>query len=503
MKRLYQQLFANVLVAMLAFGISIKLHNGGYLYDLEQFGPPALAFYSLHFFISLLNRKYEYKEKYGYLKLVSLYSRCWLYTSGLVLLFLVTFQINWISRQVLLTNIFGLLAGEMAIVSYIRLFRKSVLLRDADEIEEDRIRDLSVFYPATSNQVPPHLEKQGHEILNHTLPGVHQFIAKHFDLEGNHTLVLNENSRFALHDLPADHYRHIVNVHKLNNIRYINKFLEVANSRLPFEGSLLVCAETSIQRKARIMRKYPPVLNGLYYFGDYVLLRVFPKLPVTKKIYFFLTKGDKRVISKVEVLGRLVSCGFEIKQEEDIDGLLYVVAVKKKLPLYNNEATYGPLIYLNRIGKDGKMLKVFKMRTMHPYSEFLQDYIYAQNNLAHGGKISKDYRVSMLGGFLRKCWLDELPMLWNLLRGDIKLVGVRPLSKHYFNLYTPELQQKRIHYKPGLIPPYYADLPGTLEEIMESEMRYLLKYERSPLKTDVAYFFTALFNILFRNARSR
>ena len=94
-------------------------------------------------------------------------------------------------------------------------------------------------------------------------------------------------------------------------------------------------------------------------------------------------------------------------------------------------------------------------------------------------------------------------MLWNLLRGDIKFVGVRPLSKHYFSLYSPELQQKRIRHKPGLIPPYYADLPATLDEIMASEMKYLELYEKSPLKTDIVYLFKAFYNILFRNARSR
>jgi len=227
MKRLSQQLLSNIFIALLVFSLSIKLHSGGFFYDLGQFGPPALAFYSLHFFISLFNRKYEYKEKYSYLKLVSLYTRCWLYTSGLVLLFLVTFQINWVSRQVLLTNIFGLLAGEMAIVSYIRLLRKSVLVRDAAEIEEDRIRDISVFYPATSNQVPPHLSKQGNEILNVAGVKVHDFVARHFDLKVNHTLVLNENSRFALHDLPTDYYRHNLNFHKLKNNRYHSKFHKV------------------------------------------------------------------------------------------------------------------------------------------------------------------------------------------------------------------------------------------------------------------------------------
>ncbi len=97
MKRLYQQLFFDVFIAILAFGLSIKMHHGGYVYDIGQFGPPALAFYLTHIFISLVNRKYEYKVKYSYRHFIRLYSSCWLYTSGLALLFLVTFQINWIS----------------------------------------------------------------------------------------------------------------------------------------------------------------------------------------------------------------------------------------------------------------------------------------------------------------------------------------------------------------------------------------------------------------------
>jgi lipopolysaccharide/colanic/teichoic acid biosynthesis glycosyltransferase len=503
MKRLYQQLFSNIFIALLAFGLSIKLHSGGFFYDVGQFGPPALLFYGAHIMISLFNRKYEYNIKYGSRELITLYARCWLNTTGAALLILVTFQITWISRQVLLTNIFGLLIGEMAMVSFIRLLRKSVLLRDPDEIKEAARIDADALYPATTNEVPPFLQKQSDKIYVQADTKVREYISKHFDLSLDQTLFLNEDSRFALFDLPSDHYHHILNFHKLNNIRFINKFLEAANSRLPHNGTLLVCAETTNQHKARIMHKYPPLLNGLYYFGDYIVLRVFPKLPVTKKIYFFLTKGEKRVVSRPEILGRLCSCGFEIVDETEIDGLLYVVGCKRKLPIYDNEASYGPLIYLNRIGKDGRILKVFKVRTMHPYSEYLQDYIYNQNDLAHGGKIEKDYRVSFLGRFLRKFWLDEVPMLWNIMRGDLKLVGVRPLSKHYFSLYSEELQQKRIRHKPGLIPPYYADMPGTLDEIMASEMKYLELHEKNPLKTDVTYFFKALYNIAFKHARSR
>jgi len=100
--------------------------------------------------------------------------------------------------------------------------------------------------------------------------------------------------------------------------------------------------------------------------------------------------------------------------------------------------------------------------------------------------------VTSWGRFLRRHWLDELPGLWNWVRGYVKLAGIRPLSRHYFSLYSPELQQKRIRYKPGLIPPFYYDLPETPDEIQASEMRYLEQYEKAPLRTDFRYFWKAL-----------
>ncbi|MBM3421581.1 MAG: sugar transferase, partial [Bacteroidetes bacterium] len=97
---------------------------------------------------------------------------------------------------------------------------------------------------------------------------------------------------------------------------------------------------------------------------------------------------------------------------------------------------------------------------------------------------------------------DELPMLINLFKGDMKIVGVRPLSRHYFELYTHEMQERRVRYKPGLLPPFYADMPVTLDEIQESEKRYLDSYDRSPILTDIRYFFRSIWNIVCRHARS-
>ena len=465
---------------------------------------PGLIFYGFHIFVSLANRKYEYGEvRYKIRKFSQLYLHSWMITTGLALLILVTFQISWISRLVLLINIFGLLVSELIYIGLVCIVRHSIQVRDPDEIDAAGVVDVAALYPASSREDVQKQKEQAIKIINRTGAELTGLIAKYIQLDTDHTLVLNTNTMDDILNAPVNLYDNIVNIHKINNIRRINKFLEAANSRLPFDGMIMISAETTCQRKERIMKKYPPVLNLLYYAADFLVMRVFPKLPGCRNIYFFLTKGNKRVLSRPEVLGRLYSCGFEVITEQILLGRLYVFGRKRKLPAFNITATYGPLIHLSRVGKNGKMINVFKFRTMHPFSEYLQDYVYKQNHLDNGGKMKDDFRITSAGRFLRKFWIDELPMLLNLLRGELKVVGVRPISRHYFSLYTPELQQKRIRHKPGLIPPFYADLPDTLDEIMSSETRYLDQYEKNPLRTDLIYFFKAAYNILFRRARSK
>jgi lipopolysaccharide/colanic/teichoic acid biosynthesis glycosyltransferase len=140
---------------------------------------------------------------------------------------------------------------------------------------------------------------------------------------------------------------------------------------------------------------------------------------------------------------------------------------------------------------------------MYPYSEFIQKEVFEENSLDNSGKIRNDFRVTIWGRFLRKYFLDEIPQIYNWLRGDINLVGVRAISKHYYNLYPKELQQMRINFKPGLIPPYYADLPKSFDEIVESELRYLQKKKEKPILTNLLYLGKAFMNIFFSGARSQ
>jgi len=298
-------------------------------------------------------------------------------------------------------------------------------------------------------------------------------------------------------------FESIVNINRVNDFRYINKFFEAVNAKLPVGGIFIDYFETKTMRKQRILRKFPFGINYLYYGLDFIIKRIFPKFALTKKLYFVLTRGENRVLTKAETFGRLYSCGFEVLDEKQIGNYLFFVALKVKSPSYPKNPSYGPLVALERIGKVGQPIKVYKMRTMHPFAEYLQDYMYKKDGLQEGGKFKDDFRITTVGKIMRAFWIDELPMLINLMKGNLKIIGVRPLSKQYFKLYTLELQKLRIKHKPGLIPPFYVDYPKTLEEIMASELKYLKAYEKHPLRTDWVYFWKALYNIIFKKYRSR
>ncbi len=314
--------------------------------------------------------------------------------------------------------------------------------------------------------------------------------------------VLSTTSLFNITSLPQDEYESIINLHKLNDIKKLNDFLDAVNSKLKILGYFMCFVETKDQRKRRILRKYPPVINYFFYTLDFIVKRVFPKFRLTRGLYQILTRGENAVISRAEALGRLSRAGFKIRQESFIGRILCIEAVKTRNPIISNGINHGPLIALPRIGRNGKIIKVYKLRTMHPYSEYIQDYVYRLHDLQDGGKFKNDFRITSWGSVCRKIWLDELPMFINFFKGEMKLFGVRPLSKQYFELYEPEVRERRIKYKPGLIPPFYADMPEDLDAIQASELKYFDSYDKHPVMTDMKYLAKSGWNILFRKVRS-
>jgi len=316
------------------------------------------------------------------------------------------------------------------------------------------------------------------------------------------TMILDTSELINFNLISLSHTRLMINLHKLNDLRWINRYFLQAHGMLVDGGYIAGRADTIDVLKDCFKKKYPKYFREFFYFIHFLWARVLPKLDSTKRIYFNITKGKNRAISRTEILGRLCFCGFKVIAEEYIHNVFYFIAQKVKTPSPDENPSYGLFVRFERTGLNGKLIYTYKLRTMYPYSEYLQEYIHDQNQLQEGGKFKDDFRVTGYGKIMRKLWLDELPMLYNWLKGDLQLVGVRPLSRHYLNLYDNDLQELRKTVKPGMVPPFYADMPKTLEEIMASEVRYIKAYMERPFVTQWRYFWKSFWNIAVKHARS-
>ena len=337
-------------------------------------------------------------------------------------------------------------------------------------------------------------ENYGREVVD--------YITKYADMADSGTEVMATAASFNIEIINLESLDVLINLKRINDIYNPNQFFSSVNEKLPPGGFFIGCVETIGSRKRRILNKNPRLIAYPHYFLDFILKRVFPKMILTAKINRFLTRGENKAMSLTETLGRLVACGFDLVDYREIGYLTYFVCKKIKIPFYSSTNKYGLIIRLKRIGRGGKFFDVYKFRTMHSYAEYLQTHVFTKNHFCDGCKFMNDFRITSWGRVMRKFWIDELPMFINWFRREMKIVGVRPLSEQFFSLYPQEFRLHRINYKPGLLPPFYADLPKTFEEIILSEQKYLAAYDQSPWLTDFRYFLKGVYNILIKRARS-
>ncbi|MEL7430975.1 MAG: sugar transferase [Chlamydiota bacterium] len=116
----------------------------------------------------------------------------------------------------------------------------------------------------------------------------------------------------------------------------------------------------------------------------------------------------------------------------------------------------GPIIHKQiRIGKKGKPFYLYKFRTMEKNAENLLQDLLAKNESWKKEwqafcKLKNDPRITPFGRFLRKTSLDELPQFWNVLWGDLSVVGPRPMFFHEIEEYVKEKAKKILSVKPGI-----------------------------------------------------
>ncbi len=500
--------------------VSIYIYRKGTVQLREDYMVLLMGLFFVCFVASLLIHKFEIVMNEKYLNVIFPFWKSELIMIGLVAYFVVFLNLTVFSRFIILGSllVFAICENIIVILYFFKRRPRSIEPPGSSFFSAPGVQyeqEITIKTPGIQKKdryvVPGRhsrsglLKKQLRSVYLQKYTDVFQFIEDIIDLGKpgiSKSAFFYTRNPYNFEILADESLQFFINLRKVNDYRRINYNLIRINQKLKSGGVYVGCFEGKQQMKERYKSTYPLVLSRILLFLNFLFRRVMPRLPLVNKLYFFITKGRGRAVSKAEVLGRLVFCGFEILALEEIDHQTWFVVKKAKQPNGDKNPSYGPLFKQKRMGINGKFIFMYKLRTMHPYSEYIHSYVLQYYPLDDSGKVKDDFRMTGWGKFLRKLYLDELPMLFNWLKWDVKLVGVRPLSESFFNTYPKELQKERIKYKPGLIPPYYADMPGDIKEVWKSEKEYLKRYKMHPRRTDVVYFFKALNNIFFHHAKS-
>lgn len=175
-----------------------------------------------------------------------------------------------------------------------------------------------------------------------------------------------------------------------------------------------------------------------------------------------------------------------------IDFVIVLIALIIIWPLLAILATWlhfankgaGAFFYHERPGKDGKLFKVIKFKSMTDERD------------ADGNLLPNEQRITKVGKFIRKTSLDELPQLFNVLKGDMSLIGPRPLVVRYLELYTPE-QSRRHEVRPGITG--WAQCHGRNSISWTEKFKLDVWYvDHCSLWVDIQVLFITIKNVLLR-----
>jgi exopolysaccharide biosynthesis polyprenyl glycosylphosphotransferase len=140
----------------------------------------------------------------------------------------------------------------------------------------------------------------------------------------------------------------------------------------------------------------------------------------------------------------------------------------------------GPIFFRQtRVGLNKRQFTIYKFRTMVADAEQTQYQLLSMNEMTGPVfKIKKDPRVTPLGRVLRKSSIDELPQLFNVLKGDMSLVGPRAMSMRDYNLFDQDWQRRRFSVKPGITCLWQINGRNSVpfERWMEMDMQYIDKW---------------------------
>ena len=192
-----------------------------------------------------------------------------------------------------------------------------------------------------------------------------------------------------------------------------------------------------------------------------------------------------------------------IKVKRILDCILATIALIILSPIYLIIAiavkidSKGPIFFGHtRIGKNGKIIKIYKYRTMVTNAEELIKQFTPEQmkEYKENFKLENDPRITKVGKFLRKTSLDELPQLLNIVKGELALIGPRPVVKDELEKYG-ENAEKFLSVTPGLTGNWAASGRSntTYEERMKMELWYV---DNISFITDVKIFFKTIIAVI-------
>lgn len=145
----------------------------------------------------------------------------------------------------------------------------------------------------------------------------------------------------------------------------------------------------------------------------------------------------------------------------------------------------GAFFFQDRPGKDGKIFKVIKYKTMTDERD------------CEGRLLPDHVRLTKVGKFVRSTSLDELPQLFNVLKGDMSLIGPRPLLSYYYDVFT-DFEKRRNEVRPGISG--WAQVHGRNHCKLSKKFEYDVWYvDHCSLMVDLKIIYLTIFNVLKRS----
>jgi hypothetical protein len=328
---------ADAFLLFAAFGVSTWLKRGGIAWSDDNLDMLPVLF-GLWLVSSLATRKFGKKSFSSYYSAVAPCIKAALLMAAGLALIVFGLRLFYFSRIQIFGAIPLLLVFELVLFFvYYRYRSYGGHIRDIDSAEDVRqlLAEEKEEFPALAGAVRDPVEEKLNNALDFLNPTLFTFIRNSIDLSGidrNEAAVIFSESRANTVAWEKNQFRLIINIEKLNDIRWINQYFLAIHVFLKGNGYLVGIAQTTDNRMSLFLKRFPKRSARVLYLADFVVHRVLPKLPFTKKIYFALTKGRNRSISRAEILGRLYFCGFKAFAEMEDGDRYFFIAQKPKSP---------------------------------------------------------------------------------------------------------------------------------------------------------------------------